>query len=81
MKHQYLVETYTAETVPGLKKIRGHLETACRQALDEYENAIKKLQEYESIGLGFDDLVSEYAAILNEIKEKTWALNELQNNK
>lgn len=81
MKNQYLTETYTAETVPALKKIRGYLETACRQALDEYENSLKKLQEYESIGLGFDDLVNEYASILNEIKEKTWALNELINNK
>ena len=57
------------------------MESAHRQALDEYEIAIKKLQEYESIGLGFDNLVQEYQLIINQIKEKMWALNELEKDK
>jgi hypothetical protein len=31
-----------------------------------------------SVGMGFDKLVEEYAKIVDQIKEKEWALNEIR---
>jgi len=50
--------------------------------IDEMDyRALVKLQEYSSIGMGFEPIVKQYIGLLEEIKNKNWALNELQKNK
>jgi hypothetical protein len=46
LKYQFLTETYTTETVPALRKIRGYLELAHQDAVEELEVTRQKLQEY-----------------------------------
>jgi len=80
IKMQLLTDTYTTETTPGLRKIRGHLELAYQETVEQFEQAVQKISEYESVGGGFDKLVAEYSAILQDIKEKKWAMSELLKN-
>ncbi len=53
------------------------MELAYQATQEHMETALQKLDEYESVGMGFDKLVAEYALILHDIEEKTWALNQL----
>eukprot|EP01102_Stenamoeba_stenopodia_P001620 TRINITY_DN1145_c0_g1_i1.p2 TRINITY_DN1145_c0_g1~~TRINITY_DN1145_c0_g1_i1.p2 ORF type:complete len:210 (-),score=63.16 TRINITY_DN1145_c0_g1_i1:62-691(-) len=81
LKNQFLCDTYTPETVSALKKVKNQLELAKRDAVQEHERVLVKLQEYSSIGMGFDAIVKQYTGLLEEMKNKQWALNELQKNK
>ena len=40
--------------------------------------AERTLATYETVGLGFDDLVQEYTALHQEIDKKKWALREFK---
>jgi HAUS augmin-like complex subunit 4 len=81
LKNQFLCDTYTPEAVVALHKIRNHLDLAKRDAMEEHERVLVKLEEYSSIGFGFEGVVKQYAQLLEEIKNKKWALEELQQNK
>jgi HAUS augmin-like complex subunit 4 len=78
LKNQFLCDTYTPEAVIALQKIKNHLEVAKREAVEEHERVLVKLQEYSSLGLGFESIVKQYTQLLEEIKNKRWALSELQ---
>ena len=36
------------------------------------------LKTYQSVGMGFDDLVQEFTQLRDEIENKKWALRELR---
>ena len=44
----------------------------------ELQHASHTLQAYQSVGLGFDNLVKQYSVLMTEIDNKTWALSELR---
>lgn len=79
MELQILCDTYTKETVKALSKVREHLDVAMKEKRKEYTHATEALKSYESVGMGFDDLVEQYKILKEEIENKQWALNELQN--
>lgn len=57
---------------------RGHLVDAEQEETKELQRASHALQVYQSVGMGFDQLVKEYTFLLREIDNKKWALSELR---
>ena len=57
---------------------RQHLEGAiqeCETDLTRHKQAIKS---YETLGMGFDEIVSEYQELKAAVDNKKWALRELK---
>lgn len=75
---QLLCDTYTAETTRALKQIKNHLNEKQTECEKELNTLTKALELYQSIGFGFDQLVAEFAHLMAEHENKTWALQELQ---
>ncbi len=78
LKQQLLKDTYSARTVAALAAIRSHLDKEMDAVRAKYDAAADLTRQYEQAGFGFDKLVEEYAKIQQEIKEKEWALAQLQ---
>ncbi|XP_061163614.1 HAUS augmin-like complex subunit 4 [Saccostrea echinata] len=75
---QILCDTYTMETTKALLKIKETLHSAKEEADKSKTYVTKTLQTYESLGSEFDELVTEYQRLKEEIDNKEWALSELQ---
>jgi len=78
LKVQFLNETYTPQAVFALQKIRAEIDYVQQQKSEEHTNVVSQIESYEGIGKEFNKLVVEYAAILEQIQQKEWALSELQ---
>ncbi len=78
LKQQLLKDTYTPVTVPALAAIRDHLNRALEAATRAHDSAKERVAQFEAAGLGFHDLVKEYAALQEQIKEKEWALRQIK---
>ena len=68
-----------AHSVAGFKQIKSLLEKAIHNSSHELRQIVRQLDAYGSAGLGFDRLVSQYASLQNQIRDKSWALKELVN--
>lgn len=77
---QLLCDTYTAETTRALKQIKNHLDEKQTECERELNTLTKALELYKSVSFGFDQLVAEFAHLMAEHENKTWALQELQGN-
>lgn len=44
---------------------------------EKQEQAERKVEQYASIGLGFEAVVEEYAQLCNAITHKEWSLKQL----
>ncbi|KAK3085659.1 hypothetical protein FSP39_006782 [Pinctada imbricata] len=75
---EIMIETYTFETTKALQKIRDHLDVALAEATKKRTQLQKLLETYQSVGMGFDDLVKEYGRLKEEVENKQWALSELK---
>ena len=53
---------------------------AVEETTEEVRVADERLRAYEAVGFGFGDLVGQYSAILEDIANKKWALDELRND-
>ncbi|XP_038070091.1 HAUS augmin-like complex subunit 4 isoform X2 [Patiria miniata] len=73
-----LCDTYTPEVVTALKQIKHHLNRAIEERDKDVSRLSQALQAYQSIGMGFDQLVREYEQLQAAIDNKTWALTELK---
>ncbi|KAK3726769.1 hypothetical protein QZH41_010411 [Actinostola sp. cb2023] len=78
LQNQLIKDTYTPGAVTALRKIREHLVQAEQEETRQLQRAGQTLQAYESVGMGFDQLVQEYTVLLREIDNKRWALSELR---
>ncbi|CAH1779388.1 unnamed protein product [Owenia fusiformis] len=67
-------ETYYDATVKALTTIRRHLDVALHDGKKEKRHLEDQLQTYNAVGMGFDDIVSEYTKLKSDIENKTWAL-------
>jgi hypothetical protein len=57
---------------------RALVEQAKQQVTQQHNAAMKQLRDYTDLGQEFDSLANEYAAVLEEIKSKEWALAQLR---
>ncbi|XP_022108746.1 HAUS augmin-like complex subunit 4 isoform X2 [Acanthaster planci] len=73
-----LCDTYTPEVVAALEQIKHHLNRAIQERDKDVTRLSQALQAYQSIGMGFDQLVQEYEQLQAAIDNKTWALTELK---
>ncbi|XP_071785681.1 HAUS augmin-like complex subunit 4 isoform X2 [Asterias amurensis] len=73
-----LCDTYTPEVVTALKQIKHHLNRAIQEKDKDVTRLSQALQSYQSIGMGFDELVKEYEQLQAAIDNKKWALTELK---
>ncbi|KAK2556782.1 HAUS augmin-like complex subunit 4 [Acropora cervicornis] len=78
LQNQMIKDTYTPEAVAALKRIKAYLKDAEEQSAAELHRLSQMLIAYESVGMGFDALVQQYAALMAEIDNKKWALSELR---
>lgn len=78
---QILCEMYTLETLQSLRIIRKHLEDAYKESEKERLHREQVLKVYESVGDGFEDIVSEFGKLKAELENKQWALAELDKSK
>ncbi|XP_052815256.1 HAUS augmin-like complex subunit 4 [Mya arenaria] len=77
---QILTETYTVDTVQSLKKIRQHLDGAYKEADREKLQREQAVRSYESVGNGFEQIVTEFGQLKQELENKQWALAEFDKN-
>eukprot|EP01135_Chromosphaera_perkinsii_P002420 Nk52_evm26s223 gene=Nk52_evmTU26s223 len=77
VKDQLLCDTYPEGAIKALGKIQAHLESSRDQLRNELLRYEAALKAYRCVGPGFEQLGKEYAAILEEIENKKWALSEL----
>ncbi|XP_013410839.1 HAUS augmin-like complex subunit 4 [Lingula anatina] len=75
---QILCDTYHVESVQALKAVSENLQTAVHDHKAELHQVSQALTAYEAVGAGFDEMVSEYAKLRDEVENKRWALTELQ---
>lgn len=75
---QLLCDTYYAETVQALMVIRRELDSTMSSTQKEWTKVSEALKTYQSVGMGFDDLVQEFTQLRDEIENKKWALRELR---
>jgi len=77
LKYRFLVKTYTPSTVKALRKTKALLETEFHQAQHAYTQSLEKLQQYDRVGAGFEELVAEYAHLMNRIEQSQWNLQQM----
>ena len=63
-----------------LHKIREELHSAFKKTTKESEQMSSKIKQYQSIGMGFDELAKEYASIVEQIESTRWQMKELGGN-
>nr|XP_006812145.1 PREDICTED: uncharacterized protein LOC102803208 [Saccoglossus kowalevskii] len=73
-----LCETYPQKTVAALKQIKHHLSHAFHQCEKDLCRLTQAIEAYESLGMGFENLVQQYGELQEEIDNKRWALTELK---
>ncbi|OWF49879.1 HAUS augmin-like complex subunit 4 [Mizuhopecten yessoensis] len=77
LEMQVLCDTYTKDTVKALHSVRDHLDSNFRETDKEFHHVCQALRSYESVGMGFDELVEEFRKLKEEKDNKQWALTEL----
>lgn len=75
---EILVETYTKETIPALKKISLELTKQTQEVEGEIQASRLRLNRYESVGPEFNAVVNEYSQLRETIKQKKWTLEKLK---
>ncbi|KAL8570497.1 hypothetical protein ACOMHN_034532 [Nucella lapillus] len=78
---QILCDTYTAETVAALAKIKGYLEERTGAKEKEHHRVDLALKAYADVGFGFNELAEEYGQLKRELENKHWGLRELAKSK
>mmetsp|Transcript_25058 Transcript_25058/g.47341 ORF Transcript_25058/g.47341 Transcript_25058/m.47341 type:complete len:282 (-) Transcript_25058:40-885(-) len=78
LETQILEATYTVEDLEALKVARAAVEEAMTIKRKEFANAVVLLKEYTDIDSAFDDIVTEYGAVCDQLKHNEWALSELR---
>jgi len=78
VKQQILMDTYSPSALGALRVVRSHLDEKRKQIMEDWAKTEDGVRLYESIGMGFDKLVEEYAEILEEIRNKEWAIRQLR---
>ncbi|CAN9509722.1 unnamed protein product [Ophioblennius macclurei] len=73
-----LLQTYTSDTIAAHKKIRKELESEMKFCKEEKKSLESKLASFEILGEEFQALAREYCRIQEEIKVKSWAIDEFQ---
>ncbi|XP_072169674.1 HAUS augmin-like complex subunit 4 [Diadema setosum] len=73
-----LCSTYTPEVVKAQRVARQHLEGAIQERETDCTRHAQALRSYEALGMGFDELVTEYQQLRSAIDNKRWALRELR---
>ncbi|KAK7114231.1 HAUS augmin-like complex subunit 4 [Littorina saxatilis] len=74
---QILCDTYTAETVAALKKIKQEIKGASERKEKDRDRVNLALRAYTSVGYGFDELAEEYGRLKQELENKEFALKQI----
>ncbi|XP_050395830.1 HAUS augmin-like complex subunit 4 [Patella vulgata] len=77
---QVLCDTYSSETVKALGIIKKHVEETTDIAEKDLSRISQALTAYDSVGMGFENLVDEYSKLRSELENKRWAMTELQHS-
>lgn len=77
LQHQIAAETYTADAVKALGEIRTQIQGRTQNVQAQLDRATKQLNQYESLGTGFVQLVRQYVSIMESTKDKQWTLSQL----
>lgn len=73
-----LCSTYTPDVIEALKSTRRHLEGAIGERETDLARHAQALKSYETLGMGFNEIVAEYQELRAAIDNKKWALRELK---
>ena len=77
LQHQIATETYTSDSVKALGEIRTQIQGRTQTVQAQLDRATKQLNQYESLGQGFVQLVRQYMSIVEATKDKQWTLDQL----
>jgi len=79
LRYEILSETYTADKVEELKRIRKQLERQKQESIERYSNAKAQLRSYQEQGPEFHALVKTYDELQQKIENKKYDLQVLEN--
>ena len=81
----YLNYIYIVTLVACLIQIfhyfRRYLDQELVKTQEEIERKTLAIESYQSVGMGFDKLVTEYSHLLEEIERRQWGLKELNKHR
>ncbi|PSC68540.1 hypothetical protein C2E20_7879 [Micractinium conductrix] len=70
--------TYTASTVPVLRRIAVEVEAAVGAAAAALQQATARLAHYRALGPGFEALADEHGSVLEALEEAEYELREIE---
>lgn len=78
LQYQVLRDTYTPENVAALTQIRQHIVSRIQADEQIISKSNKLLEQYQTFGASFMQLVNQYSKLLDQVSDKTFALEQLQ---
>lgn len=69
-KYQLLHETYNDHTLPVLRNIEQNIDNDIKQLTQRKYELQRQLNKYNSVGLGYNELVNQYTAIQSQITKQ-----------
>lgn len=77
LKYKFLTDTYTEDSVIALTHVREILEREMETSTETRDKDRHKLDLFDSIGMGFNQLADEYSELLGNIESLQWKLDEI----
>ncbi|KAI8009022.1 AUGMIN subunit 4 [Camellia lanceoleosa] len=78
LEHILLLETYTQESMPALRKVRKYLVEATEEASLAYNKAVTRLREYQGVDTHFDTIARQYHDIVKKLENMQWTIHQVE---
>lgn len=78
LQYQVLRDSYTPDIVAALTQIRQHILSRIQADQQLIAKSDKMVEQYQTFGPSFMQLVSQYSKLLDQISEKKFALEQLK---
>ncbi|KAL7186551.1 hypothetical protein ACSBR2_028311 [Camellia fascicularis] len=78
LEHILLLETYTQESIPALRKVRKYLVEATEEASLAYNKAVTRLHEYQGVDPHFDTIARQYHDIVKKLENMQWTIRQVE---
>jgi hypothetical protein len=78
LQFQVMRDSYTPEIVAALTQIRQHISSRIQADEQIISKSTKAIEQYQTFGASFMQLVGQYSKLLDQIADKKFALEQLQ---
>ena len=76
-----MLKTYPPEANQALSKIQQEFSRKIEAEEKKLAQMRGELEQYEKLGEAFDSIAEKYSKVLQEIKQQSWMLETIENDK